>query len=193
MRPARDAPASLSLAVFTEVVDNLQQDLSRFLYHLVGDQEQARDLLQDTFSAAWRMVCEQVPPFVAESDEEQMRRWLFRVAYHNGVAVLRRRRLIRWESWERLVGMVGEWRHATTSFEDRVVEADVLRRALAQLAPQDRACLLLQVEQGLSMAEIGQTIGTSAEVARKRLSRAKQRLRRIYRATAAHWEEQEDS
>jgi RNA polymerase sigma-70 factor (ECF subfamily) len=189
MRPAQDAPASLSLAAFTEVVDRLQPDLSRFLSHLVRDQEQARDLLQDTFSAAWRMVCEQVPPFVAESDEEQIRRWLFRVAYHNGVAVLRRRRLIRWESWERLVEMVGEWRPATPSFEERVVEADALRWALAQLTPQDRACLLLQVEQGLSLAEIGHTIGTSAEVARKRLSRAKQRFRRIYRAPVAHSEE----
>ncbi len=87
--------SSLPLAEFTGVVDRHQNALCAFLHHLVGDAEQAYDLLQDTFHDAWRAAREGAAPFVAESDDEQMRRWLFSVAYRKGLAVLRRRRLIR--------------------------------------------------------------------------------------------------
>lgn len=174
--------SSLTLVEFTGVVDRHQNALCAFLHHLVGDIEQAYDLLQDTFHDAWRAAREGVPPFVAESDDDQMRRWLFSVAYHKGLSVLRRRRLIRWESLDFLIRFVGEPGGNAPSFEDQLAESEALRAALARLAPQDRACFLLRAAHGLSAAEVGQIIGASPEVVRKRLSRARQRLRAIYLA-----------
>ncbi|HEU5347340.1 MAG TPA: sigma-70 family RNA polymerase sigma factor [Ktedonobacterales bacterium] len=55
-----------------------------------------------------------------------------------------------------------------------------LRAALAELSPQDSACLLLRVVHGFSAAEVGEIMGASAEVITKRLSRARQRLRAAY-------------
>lgn len=177
-----DASAGLSLTEFTRVVDRHQNALCAFLHHLVGDLEQAYDLMQDTFHDAWRAAREGSAPFVAESDDDQMRRWLFRVAYYKGIAALRRHRLIRWESLDFLLSFGSEPEGDHQPFEDQLAESEALRAALARLAPQDRACFLLRAAHGLSAAEVGQIVGASPEVVRKRLSRARQRLRAIYLA-----------
>ncbi len=180
-RPPISSPR-LTIADFTGIVDRHQNALCTFLQHLVGDVEQAYDLMQDTFHDAWREAREGSTPFVTDSDEDQMRRWLFRVAYYKGIATLRRRRLIRWESLDFLLSFGGEPNRDTPSFEDQLAESEALRAALARLAPQDRACFLLRAAHGLSAAEVGQIIGASPEVVRKRLSRARQLLRAIYLA-----------
>jgi RNA polymerase sigma-70 factor (ECF subfamily) len=182
---ARHPPVSssgLTLAGFTGVVDRHQNALCAFLHHLVGDAEQAYDLMQDTFHDAWRAAREGAAPFDSESDDDQRRRWLFRVAYYKAIATQRRRRLIRWESLDFLISFGGEPDDDGPSFEDQLAESEALRAALARLAPQDRACFLLRAAHGLSAAEVGQIVGASPEVVRKRLSRARQRLRAIYLA-----------
>src|SRR5258707_11131512 len=96
----RDAPATtsgLALDDFTATLDRCQWSLYTFLRGIVGDGEQARDLMQDTFCAAWQQAQGGVPPFDAGRAEGEMRRWLFHVAYHRAVSGLRRGRLIHWQ------------------------------------------------------------------------------------------------
>jgi RNA polymerase sigma-70 factor (ECF subfamily) len=180
IRDLPSSPQSLLDAAFTEVVDRHQNALCTFLQHLVGDVEQAYDVLQDTFYEAWRLARANIAPFVVESDESERRRWLFHVAYRKGLALIRRRHVIRWESLDFLIRFAGEPALDAVSFEDRLVEREALRTALARLKPQDRASLFLQLVQGLSTEEVGQIVGASPTVVRKRLSRAKQRLRALY-------------
>lgn len=177
-----DGLASLPPARFTVLVDRQQHALDTFLRHLVGDAEEAADLLQDTFAEAWRATQQGRKPFVATSDEDQMRRWLFQVAYHKGIDVLRRRRLLRWQSLDWLMRWVGEPDNARPAFEEQVIEGEALRAALTKLSPQERSCFLLCEAHDLSAAEVGQIVGASPTVVRKRLSRAKQRLRALYQA-----------
>jgi DNA-directed RNA polymerase specialized sigma24 family protein len=73
-------PTSLPLAAFTALIERHHHALYTFLRHFVGDDEQAYDLLQDTLYEAWRVARQGTPPFRATSDEDQQRRWLFRVA-----------------------------------------------------------------------------------------------------------------
>jgi RNA polymerase sigma-70 factor (ECF subfamily) len=171
----------LTPLVFTEMVDRYQHALCTFLHGVVGDVEQAYDLMQDTFCEAWRAAQKGAAPFAVGSADDEQRRWLFSVAYHKGISALRRRRLIRWESLE-LIGRSLARSASAASFEDQVAEGEALRAALARLSPQDSACLLLRVVQGFSAAEVGQIVGASPEVVTKRLSRAKQRLRTLYLA-----------
>lgn len=174
--------ASLPSARFTALVERQQHALDTFLQHLVGDAEEAADLLQDTFAEAWRATQAGRKPFVDASDEGQMRRWLFQVAYHKGIDVLRRRRLLRWQSLDWLMSWGGEPDNASPAFEEQVLEGVALRAALTKLSPQDRSCFLLCEAHDLSAAEVGQIVGASPAVVRKRLSRAKQRLRALYQA-----------
>ncbi len=181
-------PSVMTLAMFTAMVDRHQHALCAFLHNLMNDFEQARDLMQDTFQEAWRATQETKAPFVAGSADDEMRRWLFQVAYHRGISALRRRKLIRWESLDLLTrsqaGSEGD------SFEDQIVESDALRAALARLNAQDRACLLLRVVQGFSAAEVGQIVDATPDAVTKRLSRAKQRLRTLYLAHEAPSQEE---
>lgn len=180
---------STTLAQFTEMVDRHQRELSTFLAGLVNDREQSYDLMQDTFQDAWRSARSGTAPFIAESDDDQRRRWLFRVAYHKAISVLRRRRLLRWESFDLLAESAKEHGDGASSFEEQIVEREALRAALARLAPQDRACLLLCVAHDMSAAEAGRVVGASPQAVAQRLARAKQRLRTIYLASQAVVEE----
>lgn len=54
MANAPVSPVSLTLEQFSAFLVRCQWPLSTFLRGLVGDEEQARDLMQDTFYDAWR-------------------------------------------------------------------------------------------------------------------------------------------
>jgi len=167
----------LSPDSFTVLVERYQQPLYAFLRGFVEHGEQARDLTQDTFAAAWRATQARVAPFVAAAAEEERRRWLYRIAYRRAVDLLRRRRLVRWETLDPIAETeTGD----LPPFEDRVIEGEALRAALAELPSQEVACLLLRIVHGFSAAEVGEIMSASAEVITKRLSRARQRLRTVY-------------
>ncbi len=178
--------SSLSLDAFTALARRYTQPLHVFLCGLVHDPELARDLLQDTFIAAWSAAQQGTPPLVANGDEAGIRRWLYRVAYRRAVDSLRRRRLIHWESlhalldFERLPG-----NSASYSFEELVAESEAMQRALATLSPEDSACLLLMVVQGFTAQEAAAIIGSSATAMGKRIGRAKSRLLSAYLAQNA--------
>lgn len=148
--------------------------------HMVGDDEQARDLLQDAFCDAWRTAQQGIPPFVsAGNNEAGMRRWLFHAAYNRACSALRRRRLIRWLPLDSSIGDVFA---DGSSFEQQVAESQTVRAALASLSPTDASCLLLIAVDNFTAAEVGQIIGASPQAVAKRFARAKQRLRHAYLA-----------
>ncbi len=179
--------SSLSLDAFTALARRYTQPLHVFLCGLVHDPELARDLLQDTFVAAWSAAQEGTPPLVAGGDEVSVRRWLYRVAYRRAVDNLRRRRLIRWESLHALLDRdeLREDGGASRSFEELVAENEAMQRALASLTPEDAACLLLMIVQGFTAQEAAAIIGSSATAMGKRIGRAKRRLLSAYLAQDA--------
>lgn len=173
------AAGTLSPTAFADILTRYRWPLYVFLRNLVADDEQARDLTQDVFCDAWRACLKSRPPLVPGADDDAIRRWLFHTAYCRAISVLRRRRLVRWESLD--AGMPDVAGPVTArSIEDQVAEAEVIRAALAALAPDDAACLLLSVVHAFTVAEIAQITGISFEAAKKRLTRAKQRLRHAY-------------
>jgi RNA polymerase sigma factor (sigma-70 family) len=58
--------------------------------------------------------------------------------------------------------------------------APLLDDAVAQLAASDRRIILLRFFEGRSLAEVGETVGISADAARKRIERAIGKLRRYF-------------
>ncbi len=172
--------------MFESLLRRFQGPLFGFVGGLVRDDEQARDIAQDVFCDAWRLTQREQPPFTRHDDEEMIRRWLFHAAYWRAVSALRRRRVIRWESLD-----TSQMRHpeAPRPFEDRIAEGEVLRASLASLTPEDAACILLNVVQGFTTPEIATIVGISPQAAKKRLTRAKQRLRAAYFAQDAQPQE----
>lgn len=188
--PTPPSAAPLSQAGFTSVVDRHQHALHVFLRGMTRHEEQARDLLQDTFHDAWRAARGGTPPFTTCAADDEMRRWLFAVAYRKVISLRRRQRLLRWDSLDAAPDGIELAGPEIDSFENRIAEGEALANALAQLTPTDAACLFLRVVQGFSAAEVGQIVGATPEVITKRLSRAKQRLRAAYLALDAQRKEQ---
>jgi RNA polymerase sigma-70 factor (ECF subfamily) len=171
------ATPNLTPEEFAALVDRQQHALHVYLGGLIGNSEQAFDLVQETFYEAWRAAREGTRPFLRGVDESEQRRWLFRAGSNNAISALRHGRLIRWEPLEVLPEqLLGK----DAPFESRVEESEALRAALAQLAPQDVACLLLRVVHGFRAAEVGAILDTTPENVNNRLARAKQRLRAAY-------------
>ena len=172
-------------AAFWEPILQMQSALIGFTRGLVGDDELARDIAQDTFVDAWRAANRGSAPFDApdmSDDLTGIRRWLFTVAYRHAIKHLRRRKTIAWESLDARESQSPTVLRAPDRFEDALAEAEALRMALRSVAPEDAACVLLQVVHGFSTAEIATILAARPDTVRKRLSRAKQRLRDAYLA-----------
>jgi len=148
-----------------------------YLARLVGDDEMGRDLAQDAFLAAWRAL----PQVMGEL---RFGPWLYRIATNAARSHLRRTALIRWLPWTEEttsaagpVGIAGPDAHAG--------EAEAVKLALAQLAPQCRICLLLQIEGGFSQREIAELLGISEKSVSAYVSRGREQFRQAHRRIEA--------
>jgi RNA polymerase sigma-70 factor (ECF subfamily) len=167
--------------MFKALVDEHQYELLTFARGIVGDIEQAQDIVQEAFYDAWRAVERQAQPFVAGWSMTEVRRWLFHATYCRAISALRRvSRRSGWQSLDQLTDAGIGVEYAAEAFEDQVAEREAIRAALSSLLPKDRACLLLITVQGFPAREAAQILGLSTQALAKRFSRAKRKLLSAY-------------
>jgi len=181
-----DRPDPPGLALFASLLAATQAPLRGFVRGMVGSVEQAQDIAQDVFVDAWRAATRGQAPFDGAGDEPAMRRWLFHVAYQRAVSALRHSAVLRVESLDVPLPPEPSRLYDPVPFEDRVAEGEALQAALDALGPQDAACLLLSVVQGFTALEVAAILEIAPAAAKKRLTRAKQRLRTAYFARQTH-------
>jgi RNA polymerase sigma-70 factor, ECF subfamily len=152
---------------FESLIARYQAPLFRYLRGLVGDQEQARDLVQETFLRAYRSIG-------TLEDPGLLRGWLYRIAHNQAYSALRRRRLISW-----LPLAFGQ--HVSASAPDRsVVDSVRVEEALTRVPVQQRAPLLLHLVAGFSYAEVAALLQVSEGTVRMRISRGRAAFRAAY-------------
>jgi len=173
-------PDAQRLALFASLLATAQESLRGFVRGIVGSVEQAQDITQDVFVDAWRATTRGQAPFDGTGDEQALRRWLFHVAYQRAVSTLRHRAVLRVESLDSDLPLEPSQLYEPAPFEDRIAEGEALQAALDALDPQDAACLLFSAAQGFTTSEIATILEISPAAAKKRLTRAKQRLRAAY-------------
>lgn len=178
----QNAGADTASLDFGALLDRHQASLLAFLRGLVTDPELARDLLQDVFCDAWRATLRQDAPFILASADTDRRNWLFHTAYCRAISARRRAGALRWESLDAGAAPLRERLEEPSQMEDLLSEQDAAQTALASLASDDAACILLNALYGFAAAEIAAILDLSPDAAKKRLSRAKQRLRAAYLA-----------
>jgi RNA polymerase sigma-70 factor, ECF subfamily len=142
-----------------------QAPLFRYLARLLGDEERAADLLQDTFVRAFSALAAQAPP-------PNPAAWLYRIATNLAYDALRRRRRMRW------LPLSGHER--ARSFEGDIATAQSVRDCLARLRPKDAETLLLYEYAGLTCVEIAALNGEEPPAVRMRVFRARERFRELY-------------
>src|SRR5579859_1546774 len=78
-----------SVSAFDAIVERYHTRIARYLYRLVGDEELARDLAQDTFFEAYRGINRLRSDLALSS-------WLYRIATNHAIGHRRRQRVIKW-------------------------------------------------------------------------------------------------
>ncbi len=81
----------VEIADFEQIFQRFQTPLTNFIFHLIGNREQAYDLTQDVFVKAYKALLNGtvVQPGALSA-------WLYRIAANTTTDTLRRRRLISW-------------------------------------------------------------------------------------------------
>ena len=146
-----------------------QAPLFRYTLRLVEDQEQAADIVQETFLRALAALSKQAPPDNACA-------WLHRIATNLAYTTLRRRHRWRWLS------LTGNER--APRFEGRLATVQIVRRCLARLRPKEAEALLLYELIGLSCPEIAALTGEEVGAIRMRISRARAHFADLYKKEA---------
>jgi RNA polymerase sigma factor (sigma-70 family) len=140
-----------------------------YLWRMVGEEQAARDLTQETFLRAWEH-------FPKISGYENPRAWLLRVATNLALTFRTRRR-----------APVG----AAVPLDDlnepnasdparRIVESEMVRLTLHALAPRERALLVLREVYGQSIDDIAGILGMTRDAVKTALCRAREHFRTVY-------------
>ncbi len=148
---------------FEQVVRAYSAELYRYGYWLCRDRFVAEDLVQETFTRAWKS-------WDKLRDDTAAKSWLYTILRNEHVRLFQRKRLDIDENQE--LDELAD--HSTGS----LVQELEIRDALRALAPGYREPLLLQILGGYSCAEIAGIMSLSEGAVMTRLTRARIALRR---------------
>ncbi len=154
-------------ATFTALVNALSGDLFRYAWWLCGDRSLAQDLVQETYTRAWRSIDKL-------RDTGSARQWLITTLRREHARLYERKQL-EMSDWD-----VDDLPSSSSSSEQQT-EIHLLHRALKRLAPTYREPLVLQVIYGYSCEEIAQCMDLTTGTVMTRLSRARLQLKNITR------------
>jgi RNA polymerase sigma-70 factor (ECF subfamily) len=204
----------VDVADFETIFLRFQGPITNFIYHMIGNREQACDLAQDVFVKAYKALLggTVVQPGALSA-------WLYRIASNTTTDTLRRRRLISWLPMslfneDRGIGAgvlsdsggaasdgfnsnnddgSSDGRSSSISslyergsydggrFENRVADREIVERIFKELPPKYAVCLWLYENDGLSCAQIAETLNISASAVKMRLMRARERFITLYK------------
>ncbi len=158
------------LAAFNELVERYQSAVYNLCLRMLGQPAAAEDAAQEAFFAAYRSI--------RSLRGGAVRSWLLRIASNQCLDMLRARA-----------------RRPSVALPDEVLVEDPapgpaesalsaeaihsIERALAQLPPDQRLCVVLVDVQGLDYAEAATVLNANLGTVKSRLSRARAALREL--------------
>lgn len=179
---------------FRTLVVAYEPQLLAYLLRLLSNWEDAHDIAQETFLAAYYALPRWKPPEQADDHDHErethlLAPWLYQIATNRALTLLKKQ-----STQYQLLNSQGDpvqisenmqrgnrsEQHMT--LEDRYVIHELLREALSHLTEEDAACLVMRFVSGEQYAEIAATLGLTAEAVRKRIARGLVVLRSVYRS-----------
>ncbi|WHY19795.1 RNA polymerase sigma factor [Paenibacillus sp. G2S3] len=145
------------------IVRVFQTPIYRYCYRLLENKQDAEDAVQDILVKGYQSIHQY-------KSQMNFSAWLYRIAYHHCLNLLRRRRL-----QKRVMSIFKpEFMSASPEQEldDRLFNPS-LSTALAQLSLEERNMLVLRVFEEKSYAEISEILGVSPNALTKRMNRIK--------------------
>jgi RNA polymerase sigma-70 factor (ECF subfamily) len=168
-------------SAFRELVRRYERPVFSLVYRMVRDRETSEELAQETFIKVLNHIDRYQPQFKFSS-------WLFKIANNIAIDHLRRRHV-------ETVSMDGS-PHAGTAAEVEATSFDIaarqesaldemeakelgtaIERAIVQLRPEYRACIMLRHVEGRSYEEIAATLDLPLGTVKTYIHRARLELR----------------
>jgi RNA polymerase sigma-70 factor (ECF subfamily) len=153
---------------FRSLVERHSRAVFRLAYRMTGNESDAEDIVQETFLRAYK----QLNRYESRSSFST---WLYRIASNCAVDLIRARKV-------RQPVEVPETLPARDPDPDRMLySSEVQRRvteAMDDLSGQERTAFVLRHFEGLSIEEIGRSLGVGENAAKHSIFRAVQKLRR---------------
>jgi RNA polymerase sigma-70 factor (ECF subfamily) len=133
----------MTVEEFNKCVDDFSDGIYRFILKNLGEEEKARDIVQDTYEKLWIRA--------DNVSYEKAKSYLFTTAYHAMIDLIRREK--------RMTGLdeVNFNEHAYTDQYKGLNE--ILEQALKRLPEIQRSVILLRDYEGYSYQEIGEITG----------------------------------
>jgi RNA polymerase sigma-70 factor (ECF subfamily) len=163
-------------AAFGELVRRYQDRLYNTVYRLLGNAEDAQDVVQDAFLNAYQSLD-------SFKGDAQFFTWLYRIAVNTAISFKRKQR----------PALSLDGRNGQDSVEppdtsdaarpglalERREEERRVQQALNRLSPEHRAVLIMKEMEGLKYEAMAEVLGVPVGTVRSRLHRARTELREL--------------
>jgi RNA polymerase sigma factor (sigma-70 family) len=150
-------------AAFETLVGRYQSRLLAFCRHMLGSKEDAEDVLQEVFAAAFNAI-------LADEREINVRPWLYRIARNRSLNHLRKASAIGVDS------MDVHYAENGISTADKAMRRESFRQLIGdvqQLPETQRSALLLREIDALSYEQIAEAMDTTVPAVKSLLVRAR--------------------
>src|SRR5713226_4774487 len=158
--------------LFRELVCRHSVQIFRLAYRITGNEQDAEDIVQETFLKAHRML----GSFEARSNFST---WVTRIAANRALDQLRSRRR-RDAALAPALDGDGETSELGADPEHRIFHAQlgrIVQRTLEEMTAQERAAFVLRHYEQMNTAEIGELLEISGPAIRQSIFRAVKKLR----------------
>jgi RNA polymerase sigma-70 factor (ECF subfamily) len=157
------------VAAFEPLVLRYQRPLFNVAWRMLGDREEARDVVQGAFVKAWEKLGTFDP-------HHRFFSWIYRIVVNESLNVRGRRPTL-----QPLGAEIPSPGGAEEAVREREL-ADCVQKALKRLSGDDREVIALRHFADLSYAEIAEALGLAEKTVKSRLHEARQRLGRMLRS-----------
>lgn len=168
-------------AAYRELIRRYERPIFSLVMRMVRNREQAEDLAQETFIKALNAIGTYRPEFKFSS-------WIFKIANNAAIDFLRRREVdtlsldgapnaTTADEIEATALQVGDKGETPLAELEARELGSAIERAIGQLRPEYRSCILLRHVEGLAYEEIAQLLDLPLGTVKTYIHRARHELR----------------
>ena len=154
---------------FEELYERYSEKVYRKCYSFVSDGPKAEDLAHDIFLK----VITKLGTF---KENSRFSTWLYSITYNYCMDSIRRSKRLKEESMYEGFDFVEE----EVDYEFQRMQSEGLRKSLEEIAPEEKAMLLMKYQDNFSVKEIAETFNISESATKMRLMRTKEKMKKLY-------------
>ena len=160
--------------LYAEIIERYQGKLFAYLYRMIGNRDEAEDLLQDVFIKAYKNLN-------SFDVDRKFSSWIYRIAHNEAVNYIKRKSLKRFISWEDISSTRDKLESSSSEegADDAWARKEIrqeVSEALKKLPAKYKEVLLLRFFSDKSYEEISEILGRPVNTVGTLINRAKKKL-----------------